>query len=258
MTRFYFQSRRRLRQIFAFFEAIFDGIWLGLLDRESLHRIDEHCYDSWSEYHSEEHNRRGWFAWEEEAVTTYFGDCRRLLVAGAGGGREVLALCKAGYEVDAFECHPALAALANRWLREAGFSCEVDVVARDQTAPRSRSYDGLIVGWGTYMLIQGRDKRVAFLRSLRDRVPARAPVLLSFHHRDPAPRRFKVIAAVGNLFRWILRRRRLDLGDALAPNYVHYFAKEEIASELRQAGFEMVFHGTEDYGRAVALAGLSR
>ena len=42
--------------------------------------------------------------------------CKRLLVAGAGGGREVLALYKSGYEVDGFECHPELVALANTML----------------------------------------------------------------------------------------------------------------------------------------------
>jgi len=253
MTRLYFRSRKGLQQLVAFLEAVFEGIWLGVLDRKALQRIDEHCYDGWSKYHDEAYNRQGLFAWEEEAVKTYFADCRRLLVAAAGGGREVLSLGKAGYDVDAFECHADLAEIANRLLREEGLSCEVEVVPRDECIGGTRSYDGLIAGWGAYMLIQGRDRRVAFLCSLHRRVPPRAPLLLSFYHRQPGPRRFKVIASVGNLLRWILRRRRLELGDALAPNYVHYFTKEEIAFELRQAGFALVFYNAEEYGHAVAL-----
>ena len=38
------------------------------------------------------------------------------MVVGGGGGREVLALRRLGYEVDGFECDPGLVACANELL----------------------------------------------------------------------------------------------------------------------------------------------
>ena len=62
------------------------------------------------------------------------------------------------------------------------------------------------------------------------------------------------MAAVGNLLRWMLRRPPLEVGDCLAPNYVHCFTEDQLRSELCQAGFELAFYGTKSYGHAVAIA----
>src|SRR5512142_2340602 len=48
--------------------------------------------------------RRGLFGWEKEAIARFFPAApARVLVGGAGGGREVFALAEMGYEVVAFE-----------------------------------------------------------------------------------------------------------------------------------------------------------
>ena len=184
IVRLYFWTNRKFVHLCVLLRALFNGIWLGLLDREMLYTVDKSCYDSWQRYHSQAYNHQGLAAWEESALRTYFTDCRRLLVAGAGGGREVLALCKLGYEVDGFECHPALVTLANQILIEEGFSTRLELVARDECPSEIRKYDGVIIGWGTYMLIQGKDQRIAFLRKMRDTVPSQAPLLLSFYQRE--------------------------------------------------------------------------
>lgn len=234
--------------------ALFDGICLGLLDRHTLHSLDEYCYKSWGEYHDETYNRSGLTNWEQNAIETYFQNARRLLVAGAGGGREILALCKLGYEVDGFECHPELAAFANTLLKEEGVQGKVTVVPRDECIDTVACYDGLIVGWGAYMLIQGRKRRIAFLNKLRHRVKPQAPLLISFFHRTQGQRRFRVIAVVGTALRYLLLRNPIEVGDSLAPNYVHHFTEEEIDQELREAGFRRVFYDTQYYGHAVGIA----
>jgi hypothetical protein len=177
-----------------------------------------------------------------------------MLVAGAGGGREVLALCQMGHEVDGFECHPELAAFANGLMQAENLSAKIDLVPRDECLDNNFVYDGLIVGWGAYMLIQGSQKRIAFLQKLRNKVSPGSPVLVSFFHRTEGAHRFKVSAAVGNGLRWVLRRSRIEVGDSLAPNYVHFFTQEELHAELRKAGFELVFYDTKEYGHAVAVA----
>jgi hypothetical protein len=251
---FYLGARKKLAQLVVLAQSLFDGFWLGVFTRESLHLLDQHCYDRWPEYHTESYNRRGLTDWEARAIRAHFEGCKRLLVIGAGGGREVLALSRLGLEVDGYECHPALVGLANRLLAAEEVAARVELLSRDEPPPARRTYDGLIVGWGAYMLIQGSEKRIAFLAALRRHVSQKAPILLSFYTRDPASRRFQLIAAVGSAVRRVLGRSPVEPGDSLSPNYVHFFTEKEIEHELRRAGFTLVAYRTDEYGYAVGLA----
>lgn len=87
------------------------------------------------------------------------------------------------------------------------------------------------------MLVPGRDRRVALLRGLRPRVPAGAPVLVSFFSRSPGGRREQVVAAVANPVRRLRGARPVDLGDDLVPDFAHRFTRAEIAAELSAGGF---------------------
>ena len=247
-------SRRWLRKLFILLDACLVGFWLGVLKRETLYGLDEGYYSAQAMYCDEAYNCQGLWPWERAVIDRYFQSRQRLLVTSVGGGREVLALRRLGYTVDGFECHPRFVACANRLLQKAGYAPDVELAPRDQCPPGAKIYDGLIVGWGAYMLIQGRGRRIAFLKKLRLRVKAGAPVLLSFFHRTGTSRRFKVIVGVGNALRSMLGRDRLCLGDDLRPNYVHHCSREEIMAELQQSGFELVFYATESYGHAVGIA----
>jgi hypothetical protein len=63
-------------------------------------------------------------------------------------------------------------------------------------------------------------------------------------------------------FPWTRRRRRerVQPGDALVPNFAHYFTKRELEQELSEAGFETRHYrpwgpGPYDSGFAVAARG---
>jgi 2-polyprenyl-3-methyl-5-hydroxy-6-metoxy-1,4-benzoquinol methylase len=244
--------------------ACFVGLWLGFLSRESLHAIDEEYYTRSKrggsgaldihDYHSREYNRRGLWDWEEKAITDYFAGCQRLLIIGAGGGREVLALRRLGYHVDGFESHPDLVGVANGLLREEGYEPDVRSIARDESPDSGKTYDGIIIGWAAYMLIQGTRRRVAFLRKLRTQTQAQSPILLSFFARTGTPRVVTVGAFVANVIRRLLRRELVEVGDWLAPFYAHYFTEDEITSELSQARFRKIHYNTTVYGHAVGIA----
>lgn len=237
--------------------ALFTGFWLGVLDRESLHRIDEAYYNQESRYQDEQYNRMGLFAWEMEVVRGYFSGCRTLMLVGAGGGREVLALAQMGFAVDGYECHPRLIATANRLLKEAAVPARVERLVRDACPSGAKIYDGIIVGWGAYMLIRGRGRRVAFLKQLRTRMESEAPLLISFFYREGTPHRLHLTAAIGNALQSLRGRRSeasIEPGDDLAPNFVHHFTQEQIASELAEAGFRLALYSTRGYGHAVGMA----
>jgi len=243
----------------ALLQAAYDGFWLGALGRESLYRIDQHFYDRNAAYHGDAHNLRGLMPWEDEALKSAFEGCRRLLVLGAGGGREVIALARRGYEVEGFECNQALASYAAGFLARQGCTATVRYLPRDAVPEDGQPFDGIILGWGAYMLTPGSAHRTDLLRRLRARIRPGGPILLSFWTRSTDGPRFRIAAAVANAVRLPLRRERVEMGDALQPNFVHFFTAPEVAAELRQAGWEphrYTPHGSggRDSGWAIGIA----
>ncbi len=254
LAKLYFASYAALVRLTAGLAACFTGVWLGLLPRRVLYTIDAAYYDSQRYYRTDVYNRRGLWPWEQRAFDTYFAGCRSVLVAAAGGGREVLALRRLGFDAQGFECHPDLARFANQLLEQDGQPSDIKLAARDTCPDFSRTYDGLIVGWGAYMLIRGREQRIEFLRQLRKHAELDTPVLLSFFHLAGGIRRYQIAAAIGSALAWVLRGERVEVGDFLVPNFAHFFTRQELEGELRAGGFELVFFATDEYGHAVGRA----
>jgi hypothetical protein len=239
---------RVVRRGYAFLDAAAAGVALGMMDRPHLHALDRLHYSRVSPYHGEKHNLRGLFDWEREAVDRWFGGCQTLVVVGAGGGREVLALAGMGFEVDGFECNEGLVETAAALLTARGCDARVLPLDRDTAPSPSHRYDGLIAGWSAYMLIPGRAARVAFLQGMAALADAGAPLLLSFFTRAPEHRRYPLVARVANVLRRLRRSDRVEVGDDLVPNYVHRFTEDEIRGELDEGGFEMVGFAPEGRG----------
>jgi hypothetical protein len=243
-------------------EACFIGLWMGVLSREELHAVDEDYYTSTRaknpgepNYYSTEYNRRGLWDFEKKMLDDYFKDCKSLLVIAAGGGREVLALQRLGYQVDGFESHPGLVHTANELLQTEGEGSVVHLIPRDSGPNTGTAYDGILVGWGAYMLVQGRKRRIALLRQLRSQTNEECPILLSFYVRhNEASRAYSVGVLVANAIRRALGREPAEVGDWLVPYYVHYLTHLEVANELSEGGFKMVHFSSEGYGHAVGIA----
>ncbi len=248
-----------LQKLFDLSSACFAGFWLGVLKKGTLDLIVSFCFDNTKMYHSEKFNLGGLFRWEEKAVNRYFQKCKYLLVAGAGGGREVLALHQLGYDTDGFDCNIQLVEQANKLFKKEGLVSNIKHVLPDQCPDGTKIYNGIIIGWSVYMHIQGRKQRIAFLRKLRNQTQELSPILLSFSHRLDDSLYFKMVAIIGNVIRWFLRRDYLEIGDDLARIhevniYGHCFTKEEIDFELQEGGFQLDFYCTDVYGHAVGIA----
>ncbi|MGB3757360.1 MAG: hypothetical protein WBA07_13450 [Rivularia sp. (in: cyanobacteria)] len=253
-VKLYFFTRKKLDKLFVIFNACLSGIWLGMLNKETMHLIDEYYYDNQQMYRWEEYNKAGLWKWEKKVIDKYFDKCKTLLLLGAGGGREVLALSKLGYEVDGCECNPQLVEFGNQLIEKEGLTSNIQLVERDASLDNGKLYDGIIVGWGAYMLIQGREKRIAFLKNLRNQINENSPILLSFFSMSGNNLYFKIVNKVSNSLRWITRKNALEFGDDLVPNFVHYFTQEQIASELQEAGFKLKMYSSNEYGHAVGIA----
>jgi hypothetical protein len=259
LVRAYGAAGRRWSRAGALLQAVHEGTWLGLLGRADLHLVDERYYDTSAVYHDDAHNARGLFPWETDALA-FFPGRGRLLVMAAGGGREVLALSRMGYEVEGYECNRALAASADDFLPRQGCPALVRYLPRDEVPAAGEPFDGIILGWSAYTLMAGRAHRIDLLRRLLPLVKPGGPILISFFTRNRAyAPRFRISAAVANGIRTVLRRERAEVGDALSPNFVHYFVPQEIEAEFREAGWEPrrftpAGPGIRDSGWAVGVA----
>lgn len=250
----YFASRKILNRLFLLCNACLTGFWLGILNQENLYNLDQIYYNNEQMYRDDEYNKSGLWKWEQKVIEQYFIGCKSLLLIGAGGGREVLALSRLSYKVDAYECNANLVKFANKLIIEEGLNSQVQLITRDCCPENQQKYDGVIIGWGSYMLIQGKSKRINLLKEIKEKINPNSPILLSFYYHKKNNRYDYIITQIGNSIRWLLRRDFLDVGDDLASNYVHYFTQTQIEEELKEASFKLVMYSTEEYGHAVGIA----
>jgi hypothetical protein len=125
VIRLYFVGHRNLIRLRNLLGALFDGFWLGVLGRQQLHAISETVFDKKGMYWTDEYNRQGLYDWERRMLESHFAECRKVLVAAAGGGRELLALRRQGMQADGFDCHLGLVRSANELLESEGMVPDV-------------------------------------------------------------------------------------------------------------------------------------
>ena len=135
--------------------------------------------------------RAQWFPWERRAVDAYFPPVpARVLVGGAGGGREAFQLAQCGYEVTAFD--PVRALVAAMPGTGTGPGHVIACVGSYETLPVLRSRDGTTVslenlqpfdagicGWASVAHVRTDAGRIAALQRMGALV--KGPILMSVY-----------------------------------------------------------------------------
>jgi len=253
LPKIFIRSKNVMERIYLLLNGFHSGIWLSLLNQEQLHHLDEYYYSTWPMYTSQDHNTRGFFEWERPLISEYFRDKKEILVAGAGGGREILAGHKMGISMQGFECNDALRSFGNNLLHSQGSETIIIKAKRDEVPPSKKKYAGIIVGWSVYMLIPGRTIRVKFLKKLHKQLQSGSPLMMSFYLRKSFDFHLKVAYFTSKIVSALIPgSRKSEQGDFVDPNYTHFFTESEVKSELKEAGFEMIHFTEEGGGAAVA------
>lgn len=232
-----------------------DGLFLGIVGEPTLDRLDEQYYLQTPYYHTDTYNQRGLFDWELAAIKRHFPSTGRIVVIGAGAGREMIALASLGYEALGYEPHEALTAYGQDLLLRTGTPGLILPMTRDQWPADPGPIAAVVIGWGVYHSIRTRATRITFLSAMRAALDDGTPVLLSFFTLRGAPLYHRTVAKVGSTIRRLRRRPPIELGDVLTPFVAHQFSDGEIEAELNAAGFRLVEQGDNGYGWAVAVAG---
>ena len=235
-------SNRLLARLTRGIEAVHGGVWLGLLDGDQLAGATSSMYSDHSYYAELDYNTSGLLEWEREAVELHFPPGGRVLVASAGGGRELFGLEAMGFHPTGFDPSEHLVSVGRGLIEERGSSAEL-LLSEPDSVPEGLDppYDAIVFGWAGYIHVRGRSTRVAFLERLRELVPKGAPLLISFFLRSGEGRQFTVARNVGAAIRRVRRvGEPVEMGDTVAGMFEHYFTWAEVEKELADAGFSVV------------------
>ena len=207
--------------------------------------------------------KAGLFRWEQEAITSgIFPGRGRILLGGAGGGREMLGLTELGYRVVAFEPADALVRGALALCKDTN-TCQIvradyaDLVraSRGEASPLAQAlqtpFDGIILGWGSFSHVLDAAERLDVLRALRSVAPA-APVLVSYLRRSSSD----VDRPRALLRKWFARlgcRYRAVPGDGFMPWAGFYYAMttDELSSVADAAGYAIALSEVQPYAHAI-------
>jgi len=236
-------------------EIVTDATTLGIFPDQWADLVTAASYALPSQYQSEAYNAQGLFDWEERVVREFFPTEGTVLVTSAGGGREVHALLQLGYRVVATECVGFLAALLARSIGRQGGRA-IALHASPDSVPREHGpFDAVVVGWGAYTHIVGSERRISFLRKIREVSAPGAPILLSYWECRSPSRSTRLIAAAANALRRPLRRRLVEVGESTSTRgWSRTFQPDEVRAEAVEAGLVMV----DEPGRGFAHMVLRR
>lgn len=248
----------RIERAVRLFEAVgwvgTQALGLGLLDAEELVRLTVRRFESSTSYSDAAYNATtGLWLWESEALRRFFPPTGRILVGAAGSGREMIALHRAGYVVQGFDCARSLVEAGQANLQ--GADCPGPLMwAPAGTVPQiSGQFDGAIMGWSGYMYIPRRAQRVKLLRNFRGLLVEGGAILLSFQTREHYERRMRWSARGANWIRNIRGVEPVAIGDRLDVGFKHWFSREDIDGEMTEAGLRMEWYGVDGYGWAVGV-----
>lgn len=240
-------------------EGIFCGFWLTVLSQTELEIISQLYYQNAElygdyDYTSQEYNHTGLHSWERNVINKLFPSSPApIVVIGAGGGREVLALAKQGYQpIIGWECSSVLIKTASKVLSGYNNKAIINYTEPNRCPPSVHKFKAAVLGWGAYTLIRKSEQRIALLKELAKQLVSGSPILISFLTRKDNESHYAAAMLTNKLMRFLYRGEYVEIGDYLAMDYVHCFTCDEIAEEIQKAGLTLVYYKEWPYGHAVA------
>jgi hypothetical protein len=245
------------------------GLLTQACTTDELSRLTIRLYDASFVHYTPAEGLR---AWEQSWFAAYLPPApARILIAGAGSGREVAPLLASGYSVDAFDAVPRYAAdcaaIAGIGLARCtdfdGFERELlQPEASDGAGFAAAPYDAVILGWCSLDHVLLHADRERLVQAACAAAPS-GPILASFHAKEcegtealGAP---GLAGELGERIGRLLRAARKLSGTPVKAKlfwdggFVHYSTREEIEALAASVGRRTVWE-TDVHGRAVFLA----
>jgi hypothetical protein len=193
---------------------------------------------------------RGLFAYEALALThPAWPRAGKVLVGGAGGGREVKALLARGHAVRAFEPVEPLAAACAGVCRAGDGACLVGAYADLAAAARGEGgplaplvaeapYDAVWLGWGSLAHVTEPERVEAIFAAARRLAPA-GPLFTNFYPRAVEGRGVRLAARLDRLLRLLGAPGRRPEGGVFHPQgaFVVTHTRDALAAVAARHGY---------------------
>jgi hypothetical protein len=237
---------------YGFFDRLRSEAVLAVASDRTLDRFNDLAYAKADDYDPESAGFRAYlFPWEERVIEQFFPKApARVLVGGAGGGREAFALLDRGYEVTAFDPSGGLVrAMAGRRASDGRLDLYVgayeDLPRLQPVAEAGGTvdvaslapFDASVIGWGSFSHVRTSELRIHTLRSFA--AATRGPVVVSFLKMGSLASSRPLVQRIRRTLR---QRKGREDGDAFSVHigYYHVFEDHEVAELARQAGLEVL------------------
>lgn len=221
----------------------------GATRLDDLHRSIQYQWDVAGQRGWDPSTYSGLMHWEKDFYPRFLKPGDRVLAAGCGTGREMIALLEQGFDVEGVDVAPGCVQLAKRALAQRGLAAEVHACAVDDLPPL-KPFDVVILLTQLYSLMPQTTARLRTLRRVAKLLNPGGRVLLSYIERagrPPHPGLVRISRLVGALTGadW-----RPEYGDVLITSrsgrvfdyFEHRFLPEEIEAEARAAGLRVLAH----------------
>ncbi len=201
------------------------------------------------------------YPWEEAIIEEFFPPApARILVGGAGAGREALTLAERGYEVLAFEPVTRLAEVLASQATDARMRIgvyqgtyrdlpDLNWVGGDSSVTLDQKFHAGIVGWGSFSHLYTEPDRVDALQSMG--ALTNGPSLVSFIATRP-----ESFVPSSHIRRWLVGRRGRHHADrfSISTGFLHPINEQELRELATAAHLEVLavrFSAAEDAPHSV-------
>ena len=236
-------------------EMLESAIAMGLTPDQTFRQFDTYPFDETEDIiklSADHHLER----WEHEASKEHIPTGGTILVAAAGGLRELLGLHGLGYQTIGVEYGTRLCEVSRDWLDQHGLDIPLHPAKRYEIPELGLKLDSAFVARHFYSHIRTRSQRIQFLSSIRSQLNSDARLILSYYTFEQGAT-FQIHAAIANLLRRLIGQRgeTVEVGDHMDPDSSlchRHFVAWEVEDELKEAGFDIVGHGDSWFGWAIA------
>jgi SAM-dependent methyltransferase len=196
--------------------------------------------------------------WEEQFYGRFLRPGERVLLAGCGSGRDLIALVERGFTVEGLDPVAECIEQARTRLAKRGMAAPLHVAWLEDAAPPPGPFGAVVLSWFCYGYIPGAAARVRTLRALAERLTPDGRILVSYLTAGKPPRPVLI-----RLARLVARLSGSDWrpedGDSIVltdrrPDgacFEHFFRPGEVEAEGRAAGLRLLHDEPSPYGRAV-------
>jgi SAM-dependent methyltransferase len=178
--------------------------------------------------------------WEDEVLAKHMTNAETVLVLGAGYGRESIALAQRGHRVVGLDLNRNVLLIGSR--RAAADRVPASFVQADFLAPPilPSRFDWIFVSGLMYSSNPGRQRRQAWVKSLRSTLKKGGKIVLNFYiSRDLETSAHRLSQTLNRWLLWLPgSNQAYQVGDSCTQgHFLHTFIDEqEIRSELIEAG----------------------